>query len=542
MTTSIRFRRSAAGLAVSVVAVLVAACGGAGASPDSSGGGEPQQGGDVIFLESGEFTSFAQQDLRLWQNSSVSVNLFDQLVYLDPETGTLEPWLAASWEINDDYTEFLLTLRDGVTFSDGSPLTPEVVVANLDRFGYGDTARGYSPSKPQFNNYDHAEKASENQVRIFLKKTDTGFLNGLSDLRHSIFGQAALDLPYEEVADVSQAVGSGPFVVDSVEGSTEIKIVKRDGYDWGPGSADHTGEAYLDSVTYIVSSEGSSRTGLLLSNQAQIARDILITDEKQLQGKGFHYIASRPFGAVRELSINPSANAAVADVRVRRAIQKGIDVDEILGAIYNDNWIKATGLIQATTPGYSEAVSDYPYDAAGAEALLDEAGWTTRDSDNIRTKDGQRLEFTLYPELNWVAAVQDAELIAIQLERIGIKIDVSKVDRTTYTTVTTAPDNVFYWNHQTGADVSQLWTRYRDGGAGGYDNAEFDSLVGAIATIPVGDERTEAVDKAQRKLLDDAIVIPLEETQQSFATAPNLYGFKAETLGRSYLYDAWLDD
>lgn len=542
MNASLRFRRAVAGVAVTAAALLSAACGGAGASSPGGGGGEPQQGGDVIFLESGEFTSFAQQDLRLWQNSSVSVNLFDLLVYLDPQTGQVEPWLASSWDINDDYTEFVLTLRDGVTFSDSSALTPEVVIANLDRFGYGDTARGYSPSRPQFSRYDHAEKVGENQVKIVLKQTDTGFLNGLSDLRHSIFGQAALDLPYEEVADVSKAVGSGPFVVDSVEGSTEIKIVKRDGYNWGPASAGHTGEAYLDSVTYIVSTEGSSRTGLLLSNQAQIARDILITDEKKLQDNGFHYIASRPFGAVRELAINPTANDIVADVRVRQAIQKGIDVDEILSAIYNDNWIKATGLVQATTPGYSEAVSDYPYDAAEAERLLDAAGWTARDGAGIRTKDGKRLEFTLYPELNWVAAVQDSELIAIQLERIGIKINVVKVDRTTYTTVTTAPDNVFYWNHQTGADVSQLWTRYRSSGAGGVKDPMFDGLIDTVATIPVGDERTATVDKAQRRLLDEAIVIPLEETQQSFATAPNLYGFRAETLGRSYLYDAWLDD
>lgn len=528
-------------LVTAAAAILLTACG-SGGDQGSGEIGEPQSGGDITFLESGEFTSFAQQDLRLWQNSSVSVNLFDLLVYLDPETGTLEPWLASQWEVNDTNTEILLTLRDGVTFSDGTALTPAVVVNNLDRFGFGDTERGYTPSRPQFVNYKRAEPVGDNQVRIYLTQPDTGFLYVLSDLRHSIVSQSTLDLPYEEAADINNAVGTGPFVLDSIEGNTEIRIVRRDDYNWPPASADHSGPAYLDSVTYIVSSEGSSRTGLLLSGQAHLARDILISDEQQLEDEGFQYYGARPFGAVRELAINPTANDIVADLRVRQAIQYGIDVDEMFAAIYNDNWAKATSLVQQSTPGYSEVVSDYGFDADRANLLLDEAGWTERNADGIRVKDGQPLQFTLYPEPNWVAAVQDAELIALQLKRIGIGIDIVKLDRTTYTAVTAEPDNVFYWNHQTGADVGMLWGRYRDGGAGGSTDPQVDVLVDRINTLPIGDERTAAVDDVQRYLLDQALVVPLEETQQAFVTAPNLHGFKAETLGRSYLYDTWLDD
>lgn len=542
-------RRRFLTLTVGVVASgLLAACAGgaqpatpaAGAGTSANASGVPQRGGDVVFLESGEFTSFAQQNLRLWQNSSVSVNLFDLLLYLDPETGELGPWLAEKWEANDDSTQFLLTLRGGVTFSDGTPLTPQVVVNNLDRFGKGDEAKGYSKSTPQFQYYDRAEVVGADQVRIYLTQTDTGFLNVLSDLRHSIYAQASLDLPYDQVSDIKNAIGSGPFVLDSVEGKTKVVIKRRDGYDWGPAAADHTGEAFLDSVTYVVSAEGSSRTGLLQSGQAQLSRDILITDEAGLQAQGFHYYGARPFGAIRELSINPTANDAVADVRVRQAIQHGIDIDEILGTIYNDNWLAASGLIQENTPGYSPFGDGYGYDVTEANRLLDEAGWNAKDADGYRTKDGQRLEFTLYPELNWVAAVEDAQLISLQLKRIGIKVDVSKVDATTYTTVTAKPDNVFYWNHTTGADIGTLWARYRSGAAGGVNDAELDTLLNKIRTLPVGAERTAQAAAVQQRLLDQAYVVPLQETQQSFVTAPNVYGFKQETLGRSYLYDTWL--
>lgn len=523
-----------------MTATLVACSGGGNAATPS--GGEPQPGGDIIFLENGEFTGFAQQDLRTWQTSSVAVNLFDRLVYLDPKTGELEPWLATSWTVNDNSTKIELTLRTDVTFSDGSALTPSVIVANLDRFGSGDPNNGITPSRPQFARYAGSEAVGNDKVRITLSQPDTGFLNNLGDLRHSIVAQSTLDLGYEEASKLENAIGSGSFVFDSQKPGSEIKIVKRDGYNWPPASAAHTGEAYLDSITYIISSEGASRTGLLLSGQAHAARDVLITDEKQLQEKGFHYYGARPFGGVRDLEINPTANDVIADPNVRKAILHAIDRDELIETVYNDNWTTATGLVQSNTPGYVDIGEEYGFDPKHADELLDQAGWTQKGADGIRTKDGQRLTFKIYPESQWVVPIPDAELISIQLARVGIEFEIVKVDRSTYNAQVAKPDNPFSWGHATATDVNQLWNRYRSGGVGGLNDPAFDALLDIIKTTPIGPERTEAVAQVQRYLLDNAIIVPLQETQQSFMTAPQLNGFAPETLGRSYFYDAWLDD
>lgn len=539
MAVSNRIRVAAAALLSFAVVASAVACGG-GDAAQQAGVGEPQPGGDIIFLENGEFTGFAQQDLRTWQTSSVAVNLFDRLLYLDPESGELAPWLATEWAVNDDFTEIELTLRTDVTFSDGTPLTPELVVNNLDHFGYGDPDRGITPSRPQFLRYDRAEPVSEDKVRIFLKEPDTGFLNNLGDLRHSIVAQSSLDLDYEQAAEIENSIGSGPFVFESQKPGSEIKIVKREGYNWPPGTADHTGEAYLDSITYIISSEGASRTGLLLSGQAHAARDVLITDEQQLQEQGFHYYGARPFGGVRDLEINPTANDVIADIRVRQAIQRGIDRDELIATVYNDNWTVARGLVQSNTPGFVDIGDEYGFDPELANQLLDEAGWTEKGPDGIRVKDGQRLSFRVYPETQWVVPIPDAELIAIQLKRIGIEFELVKVDRATYQAQVAKPDNPFSWGHSTATDVNQLWNKYRSGGVGGLNDPEFDALLNRISSIPVGEERTEAVGDAQTYLLDNALIVPLQETQQSFVTAPNLNGFIPETLARSYFYDAWL--
>lgn len=526
----------AAGTACLLLTGTLVAC---GSGPGGGGGGEPRRGGDIVFLENGEFTGFAQQDLRTWQTSSVAVNLFDRLVYLDPDTGRLRPWLATAWTVNDTATVIELTLRTDVTFSDGSALTPQVVVANLNHFGYGDTARGITASRPQFARYDRSEVTGPNTVRILLKKPDTGFLANLADLRHSIVAQKTLDLPYEQAADLGNAIGSGPFVFASRKPGREIKIERRTGYNWPPGSAKHTGEAYLNSITYIISNEGSSRTGLLLGGQAHAARDVLITDEKQLQGRGFHYFGARPFGGVRGLEINPTANDLIADPRIRQAILRGIDRNELIRTLYNDNWVAARGVVQTNTPGFTDIGADYGHDAALANRLLDDAGWTAKGADGIRTKDGRRLTFKVYPETQWVIPIPDVELIAIQLAKVGIEFEIVKVDRSTYNAQVVKPDNPFSWGHTTATDVNQLWNRYRSGGVGGLNDPAFDALLDAIGTVAPGPQRTAAVAAVQKYLLDNALIVPLQETQQSFVTAPGLHGFQPETLGRSYFYDAW---
>lgn len=539
------FRRRLTGaVATATLAAVLVACGGGDSSGGSAAGpaGEPSSGGDIVFLESGEFTSFAQQSLRLWQNSSVSVNLFEQLVFLDPETGEVEPWLATQWSVSDDLTEVELDLRDDVTFSDGTPFTPEVAIANLDRFANGDESRGITPSVPQFSAYDRAEVVDGDTIRIYLSRPDSGFLNNLSDLRHSIVAPSTLDLSLEEASDIANAIGTGPFVFDSGNKTTEITIVKRDDYDWAPGGADHSGPAYLDSITYLVSSEGSARTGQLLSNQAQAARDILISDEQTLINQGLGYHGARPFGGARTLEFALTAGEPVTDLRVRQAFQFGIDRDELIETVYNDNWARARGLVQSNTPGFVDLSDTFAFDPQRAEQLLDEAGWTERDSDGIRIKDGQRLSIRVYNEPNWVVSIPDAELISIQLARIGIDFDLQKVDAATYNAQIAKPETAFSWGHQTAADVSILWAPYRSGGTRGLNDPQFDAALDEIKLHPVGPERDAAVEAAQSYLIDNALIVPLQETQQAFVTAANLHGFRTETLGRAYFYDAWLDD
>ena len=86
-----------------------------------------------------------QQQSNNWYKSQVWAQLVDTLVYVD-DAGTIYPWLAESWEVSDDGLTYTLTIRDGVTFSDGTPLTAEVVARNLNVLGLGEPDKGIARS------------------------------------------------------------------------------------------------------------------------------------------------------------------------------------------------------------------------------------------------------------------------------------------------------------------------------------------------------------------------------------------------------------
>ena len=138
----------------------------------SGGTGEPREGGDITFLID------SLGDTWIPNNSSISSfqghiwgHVTDKLVYVD-EQGEVSPWIAESWEQNDDATEFTLHLKDGVTFSDGTPLDAAAVVENLDIWAFGGPNDGINPVGLFPKTYDHAEAVDATTVKVVLRRPD----------------------------------------------------------------------------------------------------------------------------------------------------------------------------------------------------------------------------------------------------------------------------------------------------------------------------------------------------------------------------------
>ncbi|MGW9112487.1 ABC transporter substrate-binding protein [Microbacterium sp. NPDC055683] len=539
-------RALAAGIGLAAAASLLAGCAGA-ADQSASAGADSKEGGDIVFLID------SLGDSWIPNNSSISSfqghiwgHVTDKLVYVD-EAGEVSPWVAESWEQNDDATEFTLHLRDDVTFSDGTPLDAEAVVANLDSWALGDPENGINPIGLFPKTYEHAEAVDDTTVAVSFDAPTLGFIPTLGYHGSILLSPETLALPAEEQADLSNDVGSGPFIVESWKEGDSVVLVKRDDYDWGPEALAHDGPAYLDSVTYKLVSESSTRSGAIASNQADVAYNIPPQELGGLADQGFVVSTPRYLGFVNGYRLNASV-APFDDTLVRQAFQHGIDRDEILSTVYTEDWEAAESFIQSNVPEATDHSDAFAYDPELAAQLLDDAGWT-EGADGVREKDGERLSLTLYPNPYLVTSEAIDELVAQQLAAIGFDVSIEAYDVVTFGEKVSGNTSLSnYEVTRSFIDVGTVASILTDAENGenwfgvGETDETLNGLRDGIAQATDLDTRAALVDELQQYVLEQAYFAPLTQiVQRIYVQNPALQGVTYNGVAYANFFTAWLE-
>lgn len=390
----------------------------------------PRDGGEITFLID------SLGDTWIPNNSAISSfqghvwgHVTDKLLYVDAD-GKVSPWIAESWEQNDTATEFTLHLKKGVTFSDGTPLDASAVVANLDIWYAGRKSEGINPIGLFPKTYDHATAVDAATVKVFFKKPTLGFIPTLGYHGSILISPKTLAQPAAQQADLSKTSGSGPYVVESWKEGDFVKLTKRKDYNWGPAAVGHTGPAYLDTITYKLVSEPSLRVSAVQSGQADVAYNASPQELESLKADGFTVATPRYLGFVNGWAVNTKL-PPYDDVKVRQALQAGINRQEIIDTVYTPDWKLAISFIQSNVPGATDQSALLAYNPDKAEKLLDEAGWK-KGADGIRAKDGKPLSLTLNSNPYLATSKAIDELIAQQLGKIGWKVEIRAYDVVTY--------------------------------------------------------------------------------------------------------------
>ncbi|MFT4051381.1 MAG: TIGR04028 family ABC transporter substrate-binding protein [Microbacterium sp.] len=549
-----RFSRTALATAtVAAITALIVGCSAGDTSTSASGdAGEPQTGGTLTYLEPQTWTTLYPPSAGFYPNGGIVNNITDRLLYQNPETLELEPWIATSYTVNDDATEYTFELRTDVTYSDGSALTAENVVKNLDLYGTGDTDRTL-PVSEAINNYDHGEVVDDDTVVFYFTAPSPGFAQAVSTINSGLLSDATLDRTSEEFGpgSATEIIGSGPFVVSGEEIGTKTTLTAREDYDWAPASLEHQGAAYLDGIDFVVAAEDSVRVGTVVAGQADIARQIEAPDEEQFSASGLSLVAAATNGVNNGLSFR-FREERLSDIRVRQAIIAGIDRQEIVDTLFTDNYPLATGALATTALGYIDTSSYYEYDPEKAAELLDEAGWTL-GSDGIREKDGEKLTLTFNEALPQPRSKEVVTLIQEQLGEIGIDVQLYSGDMTAQTAASLDQSVIQVYHSMVGrADYDVLKSQYfslnrntllnystADGSLG---DEELDALLSDIASEPTSEERAAASAAAQEYLAENAYILPLFEEPQVFGLTDEVQGFSTESVGRPSFYSTWLAD
>lgn len=537
-TTKVR-RRSVIAVATTGMIMALAACGGGGG--DATDVGDPTPGGTLRYGLSQAPTCADPAQSGSNQTIYVARQIVDSLTDQDPESGEIVPWLAESWEINDDATQFTFTLKEGVTFSDGTPLTAESVKRNfdaiVDTIGAADAPLGTT----YLAGYAGTTVLDERTARVDFDGPNAQFLQASSTPQLGLLSDKDVVKTAEERC-AGDLAGTGPFVYEDYTQERSATLVKRAGYDWGSEAFSHEGEAYLDRIEFTIVPESGVRTGSLSSDQLDAVSDALPQDVPQIEATGGQLLTTPnpgiPFGFQPNVS-----RGVLADPQVRQALVPAINRQELVDTVLNDDFKPATSTLATATPNYV-ALDGVTFDQQRAETILDEAGWR-RGPDGIRAKDGQRLEFSVLFSAVFAGNQAILELVQQQLRAVGVDLTLDLVAQQEYTARQSSGDfDAIYYN-STRADGDILRATFGLDGRNSNDRGPIPDLDRVLAeqlaaTDPA--QRGELIEQAQQLVLDNGLWIPTIELSQAIGVGPRTQGLGFEASARLKFFDTWLSD
>ncbi|HKS45739.1 MAG TPA: ABC transporter substrate-binding protein [Amycolatopsis sp.] len=524
-------------LPVGAAVLLATAC--SSAATTGADAGPPRSGGTLTLAVGSNPDCLDPQQVGTNAALNVGRQLVDSLTDQDSATGEIKPWLAESWETNATSTSFTFHLRSGATFSDGTPVDAPAVKTSFD----GIKALGAKSllGSGYLAAYTGSTVLDPRTVRLDFSAPSAQFLQASSTMSLGVLAPAAYRKTPDQRCQGDGLIGSGPFVFESFKQNSELVIAKRKGYAWGSSLWKHQGEAYLDKIDYKIVPEPGVRTGSLLSGQLDATTEVQPVDEAQFQGNGFTESTRPNPGVVFNLTANVT-RGVLADEKVRQAVGKGVNRQEVTETVLSPNYKPATSILASTTPLYTNLSAQLAYDPAGAAALLDGDGWVP-GPDGIRTKGGQRLGAKVVFAAAFNQSQSVLELIQQQLRKVGfdLAIELHTTAETLQIQQSGAYD--FLWYNVTRADPDILRNQF-SAKAGNRSHlpagTPLDTALDQQAATADSAARKPGAEQAQQLIVDHAYAIPVFELTQVVASSSRAHGVSFEASSRLQLFDAWV--
>lgn len=332
------------------------------------------------------------------------MQIAETLVMVEPN-GKLVGGLAESWQVAEDRLTWRFRIRPGVTFHDGSPLTATAAADSLRRALAGESLQQLPLDS----------LTVDGDTIVIRTKTPFSHLPAvLVDYASVILAPAS----WGPDGKVRTVIGTGPFRIASQDGKTVMELVRFDGY-WGE-------KPKVAKARYTAIANGDTRTNVAIAGDADIMFTTVPSATPRIDAAGQMKVTSLTIPRIRVLAFN-SGIPQFEDARVRRAFSMALDRQGIATAILRHPASAATQLLPPAVAEWHDAsLPAHKLDVAGANALLDAAGWA-RGPDGIRTKNGTRLAARMLTISNRPELAVMGTAMQAQLKAVGIEITVDPV-------------------------------------------------------------------------------------------------------------------
>lgn len=478
------------------------------------------QGTDAITLDPHDVTDSP--------TATVVSHVYETLFELQPD-GTIVPHLAESYEVSEDSTTWTFTIRDGVTFHDGTPLTAEIVAGSMQRFIDPDNAFRFNFL---LNRVEEVSVVGPMQVQFQLA---TPFAPLLAHLTHNT---TAIVLPsaVEEFGEAfgENPVGTGPFAFDSWDRGSRVNLVTNENY-WGDVPA-------IDGVAFLAVPENTTRMALVESGEAHVAVRVPPQDIARLDALDF--VTVENVSSLRTIYIYFNHTLEpFTDPRVRQAFNYAVNKQDIADFVLGGAVRPSDAAIAPGIFGYTD-VGGYPYDPERARELLAEAGFPDGFSTTLYSPSGRYLQ-----------DIQITEAVQSQLAEVGIDATIETLEWGAYLELTRQPAGenevpvaMLGWGTVTGDADYGLYALFHtsqhvpDGSNRSfYSNPEVDALLDEARVNTNPEEREALYAEALQIINDEAPWLFLHSETQLVAVNDAVNGLVIHPTERVLAWNVTVD-
>ena len=457
--------------------------------------GTPVPGGSVVYGMTQDLASLDPHVDTDAGTRDVVFNLYEGLVK-PASDGSLVPAVASDYTISDDAKTYTFTLRDGITFHDGTPVTIEDVKYSIDRY-----AEIQGESSAFSSLVDSVEVQDDKTLVVNLKESYSEFLPMMT----------IAIIPQSNEDPAGNPIGTGPFKYVSYTPGQNLELEKYDGY-WQEGVPS------LDSVEFKFIADVDTAFVELQAGTIDILKYLTAAQAETLGDEDYN-IVQGSMNLVHAMYLN-SAYEPLSKTEVRQALCYAVDRDAINNFIFGGkSHIIGSHMIPAMSKYYEpEAETVYSYDPEKAKELLADAGYA----------DGFDLEITV--PSSYSQHVDSAQIIADELSQVGINVTLNQVEWSTWlqdvykggnfqATVigfdgTLAPSD---WLKKYVTDDAKNFMHY--------SNTEYDDVFNTAYTTVDDDVKVENYKKAQMILAEDAAAVYIEDPANLVAVSKKFGGY-----------------
>lgn len=463
------------------------------AADQAAPAGEPTAGGSVVVGKTQDLVSLDPHAVTDAGTRDVVFNLYEGLVKVTPN-GDLMPAVASDYSISDDAKVYTFTLRDGITFHDGSAVTVNDIKYSIERFAEEQT------DSSAFSIVEEVAVVDDKTVEVRLNEGNSEFL---PELTCGIIPEANED-------PAGNPIGTGPFKYVSYTPGQNLVLERYDGY-WGE-------KAYLDQVTFKFVADVETAFMELQAGTLDVL-NYLTADQVKVLGDEFN-IVNGSMKLVHALYLNNDYEP-LSDLRVRQALNYAVDRQSINDFLFGGaSRLIGTHMIPVLETYYNEETEGlYEYNPEKAKELLAEAGYA----------DG--FELSIMVPSSYSQHVSTAEIIVENLKAVGIDAKLDLVEWSSWLSECYQGRN--YQATVVGVDgklsPSDWFAKYVSTDAKNFMNYRsdvFDKLFEeAKATVDI-DTKAKLYKEAEMVLAQDAVNVFIEDPADFVAVNAKLAGYQ----------------